>query len=153
MIIRKPYDAHQRQQVIFDVEDDPSLTKQEMAKACDINVLMARYQKTGQPISHINASKSNYGDYSNVDDYLGALMKVQAAQSSFAELPAEVRDLCRNDPGMFLQFMDDPDQLDARVLYGLVEEPEGYRDPEQRAKDAEDAARETPTPPPVTGGE
>lgn len=98
---------------------EPSLTKQADRDACNINNIMARYEKTGI-VDHVMSSPGTFGDFSDVDDYQDALNKIQAAQALFDALPAQVRAKFENDPTLFLEFAQNPENYDQLVDMGLA---------------------------------
>ncbi|QCQ84712.1 internal scaffolding protein [Blackfly microvirus SF02] len=117
-------------------DDTPSLTRQEFADECDINVLMARYEKTGA----LPEAKGSpvYMDFTEMPDTLmGTLSMLDAAQAEFMRLPAHIRKEFDNDPVMFVDFASDPNNIDQLREWGLA-----------KPKEAPDAEREPPPPPP-----
>ncbi|MEM1832092.1 MAG: hypothetical protein QXJ97_11255 [Desulfurococcaceae archaeon] len=117
--IMKPYAPRKRVQVKF---TKPSLTKQSFKQEADINSIIARWRKTGI-IDHLNPSQPRYGDFSNIPSYDEALNTVIAAESAFMTLPARVRKRFDNDPGYFLEFVQDPKNASELVELGLVDVP------------------------------
>lgn len=87
--------------------EDESLTKQSEAAACDINKIMAKYEKSGL-LMHVNANEGFYADVSAVPDYQGALAIVRKSDEMFMSLPAEIRSRFDNDPAKYLAFCSDP---------------------------------------------
>lgn len=72
------------------------LTKQAERDAADVNVMMRRFAQFGVPLQ---ASKlPSYGDFSNADDYLAQVARIQDAQEQFDALPAKVRGWANNSP-------------------------------------------------------
>jgi phage internal scaffolding protein len=109
-------------QTVFDAEARPTRTQQHMAKACDINNIMAKYQRTGA-IDHFTKYSAQYGDVPAIT-FHEALEQVRHAQSMFDELPASLRDHFNHDPGAFLDFVqNDPDPAELEAL-GLVKRAE-----------------------------
>lgn len=100
---------------------DSSETSQEYLEECDINVLMARYQR-GIPLPILNTPAS-YGDVSDVPDYMEALNIVIQAQHDFADLPAKLRERFNHDPGQLLAFLADTANRDEAIKLGLVNAP------------------------------
>ena len=106
---------------------EPSMTQQSFKDECDINVIMAKHRR-GQLIDHVNQYQGEYADYTDVpQSYHEALNQVTEAQAMFMTLPAELRDQFNNDPGAFLEFVDqaDREQLDELGLTepGRASEP------------------------------
>lgn len=130
-------------------ESGPSMTKQSDALDSDINAIMGRFISHGE----IPASRGQpqYGDFSNVDDYLGAMTKVREAQAQFDLLPAAVRAHVDNDPGKFLEMVYDEDRIGELEELGLVErqKPEPIADPAKVAKEMPKAPAEPAVEPPI----
>lgn len=102
------------------VPEGPSLTRQEFADECDINVLMAQYEKTGV-INHFNDGTPQYLDITEMpDDLMGSLAVMKEAESAFMRLPAGVRKEFDNDPLQFVEYATDPNNLDTLREWGLA---------------------------------
>lgn len=111
-----PYEAS----IFFtDPGEDEDLVQQHMRDECDVNVIMARYQKTGE-ISHLGAIAGSYGDFSDVTDYKDGLERIIAADAAFMELPSSIRDRFMNDPAKFIEFCANKDNLDELRDMGLA---------------------------------
>lgn len=102
-----------------DVNGDPekSLTVQSEIDNCDINVVVARFEKTG--LLPIMSSSPIFGDFTNVPDYRDAIHIVRQAEDMFMSLDAKVRKEFDNDPAKFLEFCGDPKNGDRLVELGL----------------------------------
>lgn len=96
-----------------------SETHQSFADACNINNIIRKYRTTGL-VDHVNRYQGNYTDYSNPVDYQTALNTIIAADEVFMSLPSDIRSRFENDPGKFLNFVDDPKNADALVEMGLA---------------------------------
>jgi phage internal scaffolding protein len=105
-----------RVQVYF---SDESLTHSYFAEDCDINVIMAQYEKSGL-IEHVNRYNGSYGDFTDVSDYQSSLNAVLEAQEAFDSLPAKVRSRFSNDPAEFLSFVNDSSNKDEMISLGLL---------------------------------
>ncbi len=105
-------------------EGGDSLTKQSLAGATDINVLLERWMKHGEAVVHLNRREGAYGDFSSGVDYQEALNSIQAAQREFAALPADVRSHCDNDAAEFLAMIFDPERREEVERLGLVDSTE-----------------------------
>lgn len=95
-----------------DCSDLPSLTRQEFAAECDINNLMAQFEKTGIFPGSLNNAEPKYLDVSNVPDLQLAHNILQEATASFMSLPATVRRDFDNDPLKFIEFAENPENLE-----------------------------------------
>lgn len=96
----------------LDCSNLPSLTRQEFADECDINKLMAQYEKTGFLPSHNNPGEPRYLDVSDVPDLMQAHAVLQEATASFMSLPATVRRDFDNDPIKFINFAENPENIE-----------------------------------------
>lgn len=109
---------------------DVSLTQQSEMEAADINVIMRRFGVTGQLPQGVRMP--TYGDFTGISDFRSAVEAMDAAQASFMEMPADVRDRFKNDPQQFLAFCSDPANLGEAAKLGLVS-----ADAYKRLQDAE----------------
>lgn len=98
----------------------PSRAKQSFADECNINNIMAKFNKTGI-LEHENKQTPQYGDLMPFDDYHQALTQTIEAQEAFDDLPSAIRTKFNNDPGEFLQFVENPENADELVDLGLAE--------------------------------
>jgi len=117
-------DAYARNELTADETtlycDDPSMTRQEFADECDINVIMERYEKTGV-ISHVQKAAPMYLDYTAVPDNLAdAMAMLNDADTAFMSLPAKVRREFDNDPLKFVDFAQKPENLDQMRQWELA---------------------------------
>lgn len=95
-------------------------TKSEFADECDINLIMARFRKTGVLPQSAHAAAARYGDFSQVPDFMQMQDKLIAANELFAALPAAVRKQFDNDPGQFVAAADTKEGRALMVKLGLV---------------------------------
>ena len=118
--------------VVLDTSD--CFVQQHDAADCDINNIMARYERDGV-VTHVNRYQGQYGDFTGAVDYQSALHLVYDAQDCFMSLPANIRKKFDNDPGQFFDFVSDPANADAMIEMGLAK-------PHQDAKPSSDGAEE-----------
>lgn len=100
----------------------PSLTRQEFADECDINILMKRYEAhaIGGP-GNLGPLVPQYVDLSQApQDLLGYMALMASAESAFMSLPAQVRKEFDNDPVTFVDFASDPENLPQMRSWGLA---------------------------------
>lgn len=95
-------------------------TKSEFAKECDINVIMARYRRTGVLPESALASAARFGDFSQIPTFQEMQDKVIAAHELFSALPAQVRDTFQNDPALFIEASGTPEGQELMVKLGLA---------------------------------
>lgn len=119
VLIRSSFSPRHR--VCIDFTGEKSLTHQSFSSDCDINSIVQRYAKTGV-LEHVSLSSPSYGDFSITSDYQSSLNVVIAAQESFMTLPSRVRARFANDPGLFLDFVSDPNNRDEAIKLGLIDE-------------------------------
>jgi phage internal scaffolding protein len=96
-----------------------SPVKQSLAKQCDVNHIVSRYQKTGV-IDHFNKYQGRYEDLTIGVDYHTAMNKFIEAQDAFMSLPSSVRKKFDNDPATFIAFVSDPSNIDEMYEIGLA---------------------------------
>lgn len=113
----------------------------------DINYIMAKFAKTGILPTQNRAER--YGTQTGTD-LREALELVTRAEQSFSELPAKVRDKFKNNPGAFLDFVQDDANLPQMAELGLLT-PEATI-LHKAAPAAPPAASPPPTPPPESSG-
>jgi len=89
--------------------------------ACDINQIVKRLRTGG--VINVNTNTARYGDVSSVPDYQTALDVIRRAEGLFAGLPSNVRARFANDPGMMIDFLQDPANRDEGVRLGLIVAP------------------------------
>lgn len=94
-------------------------TKSEFQNDCDINLIMARYKKTGILPPTAQLAAANYGDFTQVPDFQEMQHKVIAAHEMFAALPAAVRKQFSNDPGEFIAASQTPEGRKLMQTLGL----------------------------------
>lgn len=104
--------------------EGPSLTRQEFAEECDVNSLMARYETTGQMFPNMQRGEPAYLDLSDVPDLHTAMNVMNAAVEAFSSLPAKVRFEFENDPMKFVEFAEDPENLEQMRQWGLAKPAE-----------------------------
>lgn len=88
---------------------------------CDINKIIGRYDRHGV-LNTVNEAKKWYGDFTEVNEFQQAQELVAKGKTYFEELPSEVRNKFRNDPGNFLEFASDPRNNKEMVKLGLATE-------------------------------
>jgi len=98
------------------------ITKQSDAEACDINNIIYQFTKTGQ-INHINEQAASYTDLPNQLDYQESLNILQQAQEAFETLPALMRKKYDNDPALFLEALQNPDEREYLTEMGVFQRP------------------------------
>lgn len=80
-----------------------TMTEQHHEKHCNINNIMAKYQKTGL-IDHVKKHGGTYGDVTG-QEFKEAQDLIASQKSIFYELPSSVRDQLGNDPANYLNLV------------------------------------------------
>jgi len=106
----------ERVQIVF---NDESLTKQAFKEDCDINHIFKKWKKDGI-LTHVNRYQGRYEDVSSYQSYEDSLNTIMRAEEAFGSLPADVRKRFDNDPGVFLEFVGNPSNVDEMVKLGLA---------------------------------
>jgi len=101
--------------------DDPSKTQQSDARDTDINVIMKRYEQTGQLPAALGSPL--FGDFTNAPDYRQAVEAVNTAHEAFMQIPAKVRAQFNNDPQQFIEFATNPANAEELLKMGLAKAP------------------------------
>lgn len=112
--------------------EDVSRAVQAARDECDINVIVKKYLRTGELPA---ARQAIYADISSMGNLQDALHMVDAAESAFMELPADVRRYFDNDPVKLVAFAQDPRNQAKAVELGLAT---------WREKDAPPASQKAP---------
>lgn len=119
-MIKSAFSRGERVKVAFDPAE--GRTKQSMRDECNINLIMARYQRTGA-VSHVNRRGAEYG-FAPALDFRQAMELTRKAQAIFDELPSSLRKRFRNDPAQFLEFVQNPENAEEMRELGLMREVE-----------------------------
>lgn len=108
--------------LMFDPKDPRcvSVTEQAHANECDINMIIARAEKSGMfPVA---SDRGQFGDFSGID-FQSMQCKIAAAKQAFMALPVAVRTRFSNDVGELLSFLDDVRNRDEAIKLGLIAKP------------------------------
>lgn len=147
--MQSAYHPHDRVQL----DPGPGLTKQSFAKESNINLIMAKYEKTGI-LDHLNTHEGKYDNFIGYPDYHTAMNQIRQAGEMFMSIPAGVRAVFDNDPAKFLEFAQDPENHDDLVEMGLAraqpptseappeaeKPPKGAKVPEEKPSSEEPSA-------------
>nr|QJB20474.1 MAG: internal scaffolding protein [Microvirus sp.] len=97
----------------------PILTDQSYKNACDINVIMEQYAKTGL-LAHQTSKEPQYLDNTLVPSLEVAFDIVSAASEAFFSLPPDVRKLMDNDPSQMENFVSNDENAEILKKHGLI---------------------------------
>lgn len=99
------------------VDYGPSKTKQSEAESCDVNRIMARFEKTGE--LPVVVDPGYFADVSEVGDYLAVQERLREATTLFAQLPLKTREKFGNEPAAFVDFISDAKNVPEFAALGI----------------------------------
>jgi len=112
-----------RRRTIIDCSE-PKLTDQSHKNMCDINLIIAQYQKTGL-FQHISKIQPQYKDNTTNPTLEASFNFVNQALNLFNQLPPTIRKLMDNNPANMDSFISNPENADILKKHGLlVEKPQ-----------------------------
>lgn len=85
----------------------PSRTVQSEKDACDINKIVAKFERTGM-VAHLSKGVPRFLDVAELGDFKATADKVIAVERWFQDLPASVRKVFENDPVRLIEMANDP---------------------------------------------
>lgn len=104
--------------------DEPSLTRQEFKDECDLQKIIARFSQSPEGLEALQKASEfvsgRFDDVSEVVDYRTALDQIKRAEEAFMRLPVDLRKRFDHDPAGFLDFVDDPKNVDELRTLGLL---------------------------------
>ena len=123
--IRKAFDR-ERSELKFHDEDGkllaPCIVEQHHSDDTLIQNILKRYDKTGV-FYHVNQAQATYQDNTEFNEYADMYNKVEAAKANFLKIPAEIRAKFNNDPGQFLEFVNNDQNIEEMYEMGLMPRP------------------------------
>ena len=121
--IRTPYnyDRNAVSRETATICEEETLTQQHFKDECDINVILERFNVTGQLPTNVRQPIS--GDFIEAMDYKTAMDAIIDAQNSFAQMPAKLREQFDNDPGKFIEFFEREENRERAIELGLIQGP------------------------------
>lgn len=121
MEIRSRYNAGVREGWKSSV---PSMTQQQFKDEADINYIVSMYDSSGvMPTFHGDGQPAQpvFGDFASLPDNAQEMYnRMIEAKNNFDNLPLDVRKRFNYDPAAFLEFVDNPENLDDLVAMGLA---------------------------------
>ncbi len=117
MATPKPRNCYSpRKSVISPAGHTPA--QQQFKDDCNINTIMARFQKTGL-VDHISNHQLEYG-FATPMQYHESMNIITHADSMFNELPSNIRNKFNNNPQAFLEFVQDPKNAEEAQKLGIA---------------------------------
>lgn len=127
------YSISNRPPRVFTPIGGPSMTLQDAKDECDINMIIARHDRTGSwsGSMKIPTAMPHFGEFDSVQDFQTAQDIILRANEQFASLPSNVRSRFDNDPAKLLEFVSNKANLDEAVRLGIALAPEEPKQSEQ----------------------
>lgn len=125
MQFQTAYSKKKRYTTIF---KDKSLTKQSQFGEADINSIIKRHLNPTM-LADLNKLEQVYGEITS-QDLLTAHQKLDAAQEAFMEIPSEIRRQFNQDPGQFIDYATNPDNIEQMREWGLAHKENNQSEPE-----------------------
>lgn len=98
--------------------NEESMTQQSDRDDSDINVIVGKFFKTGQLPKMKEGGIG--GDFSTAGDFRDMVEKINTARDDFNSLPAKVRKEFDNDPAKFIDFVQNPANIEEIKKMGLT---------------------------------
>lgn len=100
------------------INTEDSMTQQDDAKGCDINIIVKQFTKSGQ-LPQIQETPLG-GDFTNALDFRACQDKLKEANDAFLLVPAHIRKRFNNDAAEYIQFASNEENLDELRKLGLA---------------------------------
>ncbi|WNK13115.1 MAG: internal scaffolding protein [Microvirus sp.] len=101
------------------INTEPTMTQQQFQNECDVNLIMKKYEKTGE-FTHLTSKQGIYADFSEIKDYHQMKQQLIEAELAFETLPPQVRLKYNNNPGDLIDALNDPKQQSELVELGIL---------------------------------
>lgn len=104
----------------------PTLTQQHFKEQCDVNNIINRFtasaRASGASLSDLlpPVTSKDFADVSNVGDFLDASNRVARMVETFEALPADVRRRYQDQPSVFVQALNSPEELRFLSTKGII---------------------------------
>lgn len=116
--VRREYDREVASELAAIDTGSATKVQQQFAKDADINEIVRRFGLTGELPPPRAAHQ--YGDFSEVKDFQGAMEQLAIAREAFDLMPAEIREEFGYDPAYFVDWVSDPANEEAARSAGLL---------------------------------
>jgi len=111
-------------------KETQSLTEQHHGETVKIHNILRQYQNTGF-VSHTSKHEPMYADMVDAPNFYEAQCILAQTSSMFQEVPAKLRKQFDNDPGKYLEFIQNPENKAEMEELGIDSShiPEDYSKP------------------------
>lgn len=113
------YDADEASNASAISDFPETKTQQQFKQDCDINRIVAQYAKGVMPIGNAHQPLSTE-DFYAVTDFQSAMNAVRRGTEAFNGLTSALRAQFNNDPQLFVDFVTNPDNIEAVRDLGLA---------------------------------
>lgn len=123
--IRSRYDSYKSSD--GHTYEEPSITQQQFKNDADINYIVQMYDSTGVYPNAVGTDQRSpmFGDFANLpENAQDAYNQILDARHNFDRLPLEIRQRFNYDPAAFLEFVQNPNNIDELVAMGLATKAE-----------------------------
>ena len=117
---------------------DESLTEQSHQSACDINNIVSAATSNPMLLADPAPDRKVFRDFSSGDNYLELQNQLCEAQSTFNDLPSDIRDYFENSPAKVVDFVSDPNNALQSHEMGLITPDENSLDALKIVNDVSD---------------
>lgn len=107
------------QDTAISFEGAENMTEQSHREEVKVQNILKKYHETGI-LTHVSNYGGNYMDLPSGMDLQTALNITIEANEAFDSLPSDIRNRFANNPGAFLDFVQNPDNFDEMKEMGLV---------------------------------
>lgn len=103
--------------------------QQHFKDECDINKIIAKYNKTGI-LQHVTKARAMYGDFTQFAPFAENMDKVAKATQLFDDLPAELRNHFGNSIPGFFNFITQEKNRQQCIEWGIFDPPPKKEEPQ-----------------------
>jgi len=137
-----------RRKVTVQFNEEDFLTEQHHRDTVNIHSILKRFEITGI-MDHVNQYEGQYVEMLDPPDYHEAQNKIAMIDDMFMTLPASLRREFENDPGKFVEYMNNPDNYEDIIEKGLnashlsvAPDRDRYNDPVPQGTEPDTAPRD-----------
>lgn len=123
MFTAKFKDKNLRHRVVVDCSDDIPITEQNHKAEVNINNIVSRHgMDLINKVAAMQLPNMHFDDVTG-NDFMEASLIIRKAEQSFSKMPSKIRKEFDNNPALFLDFVQNPDNKDKLVEMGLANAP------------------------------
>lgn len=119
--------AYGEKKQVTTINDKPSMTKQSLVENANINKIIKRFGY-GHVVTNMQKLEGIYGDITSQSLKDASDMMIKASEA-FQEVPSDIRKKFGNDPGAFIDYATNNDNIDQLIQWGLAKPPDPIPEP------------------------